>query len=174
MSTRVCLPSHLCSSPGPAVLWGAPESGLSPSPGWVSSSMPLAPSAAMGMPPPQAGRGPWLPVHQLQGKGRRRWGARTCQAPPSLSDPEHVHGHCQGEAWSLDGEGSHQRGCGGARRGVEEFHLYSQHTLGISGGRGALGHSPSMKGNQTVNGSVGILLPLSLSAGVSPWKPLAL
>lgn len=42
------------------------------------------------------------------------------------------------------------------------------------GGRGSLGHSPSMKGNQTVNGSAGALLALSPSPGVFPWEPLAL
>lgn len=123
-------------------------------PGGLPHFMPLVPSAAMGMPPPHAGRGLWPPVHQLQGGRRKRGGAQLCQPPPSLLDPEPC-------SWSLPNgdltvewrkQPSEGRGVG-LSHGAEEFHVYSHSYTGNSWGvgRGALGHSSILKGSQTVN-----------------------
>jgi len=135
--------------------------------------MPPAHSAAVGTPPPQAGGVPGLQFTSSRaGEGK---GGELRPARPHL--PSQTQSMFVVTAKGRPGhwvERAAIRGVGGPRCGVEEFHLHSHHTLGIWGGRGALGHSPSMKGNQTVNGSAGTLLALSPSLGVFPWEPLAL
>lgn len=152
---------------------GAPESYLSPSPGppsWQASSSHAPGTLSCCGDAPSPG---WPPVYQLQGRGRKSGELRPARPHLPSQTQNTVHGHCQGETAPLGAEDGHQRG-GGPRRGVDEFHLYLHHTLGSWGGRGARSHSPSMKRNQTVNGSVGTLPALSPSPGVFPWEPLAL
>lgn len=159
-----------CSPPGPA-FWGLLNRASAPAQGRLPRPLLLAPSAALGSTLPRL---VGVPGHQFTSSraGEGEGGSSDLPGPPFPLRPRAWSCHCHGETWPLGGEGSHR--VGGASCGVEEFHLYSYHTLGIWGGRGSLGHSPSMKGNQTVNGSAGALLALSPSPGVFPWEPLAL
>lgn len=98
--------------------------------------------------------------------------------PPGPTSPlrpqraRHVHGHRQVEAWPRSGGDSWQRG-GGPRHGVEEFHFYSHHTLGISGAGEPWATPPVLKGSQTVNVTASALLALSPEPAFFPGEPLA-
>lgn len=172
MSTRACLPSHLRSSPGPAVSGGLLNQAGAPAQGGFPHPCPWHPQLLWRCPLPRLAGVPGFQF--TSSRAREGEGGELRPARPHL--PSQTQNMFMVTAKGRPGHWVERAvvAGGGARCGVEEFHLYSQHTLGISGGRGALGHSPSMKGNQTVNGNVGRLLPLSLSASVSPWKPLAL
>lgn len=96
----------------------------------------LAPSCYCGCPFPG-----WPPLTSSGAGGEGI--AQTSQALP-------FHGPCQVEAWPLGGDGSCQRG-GGQSMGVKSF-AYNHIIHWEFGGSGALGHSPNVKGNRTVNG----------------------